>query len=105
MAKSFFAALKNELVHRIEAADPYPESYDATVTRNVREQNADARPTIAVTTQVVPAVAGIQGWPSWSMRRTANADWPCLWAVETLLAYLGDTPGGLRCAGRGEGQV
>ena len=34
-------------VHRIEAADPYPESYDATVARNVREQNADARPAIA----------------------------------------------------------
>jgi flavodoxin len=34
-------------VHRIEAADPYPASYDATVARNVREQNADARPAIA----------------------------------------------------------
>ena len=34
-------------VHRIEAADPYPESYDATVARNVSEQNADARPAIA----------------------------------------------------------
>ena len=34
-------------VHRIEAADPYPDSYDATVARNVREQNADARPAIA----------------------------------------------------------
>ena len=26
-------------MHRIEAADPYPNSYDATVARNVREQN------------------------------------------------------------------
>jgi flavodoxin len=34
-------------VHRIEAADPYPDSYDETVERNVREQDADARPTIA----------------------------------------------------------
>jgi flavodoxin len=34
-------------VHRIEAADPYPTDYDATVARNVREQNADARPAIA----------------------------------------------------------
>jgi flavodoxin len=34
-------------VHRIEAADPYPESYDETVERNVRGQNADARPGIA----------------------------------------------------------
>ena len=34
-------------VHRIGAADPYPDSYDATVTRNVREQNGNARPAIA----------------------------------------------------------
>jgi flavodoxin len=34
-------------VHRIEATDPYPASYDATVARNVREQNADTRPAIA----------------------------------------------------------
>jgi flavodoxin len=34
-------------VHRIEAADPYPDSYDATVARNVREQNGSARPAIA----------------------------------------------------------
>jgi flavodoxin len=34
-------------VHRIEAADPYPDSYDATVARNVREQDANARPEIA----------------------------------------------------------
>jgi flavodoxin len=34
-------------VYRIEAADPYPEDYEATVVRNVREQDADARPAIA----------------------------------------------------------
>ena len=34
-------------VHRIEAADPYPADYDATVERNVREQDTDARPAIA----------------------------------------------------------
>ncbi|MEV6969757.1 flavodoxin [Hamadaea sp. NPDC051192] len=34
-------------VHRIEAADPYSDDYDDTVARNVREQNADARPAIA----------------------------------------------------------
>ena len=34
-------------VHRIEAADPYPADYDETVRRNVREQDADARPAIA----------------------------------------------------------
>lgn len=34
-------------VYRIEAAEPYPDSYDETVARNVREQDADARPAIA----------------------------------------------------------
>ncbi len=34
-------------VYRIEAGDPYPESYDATVSRNVTEQDRDARPAIA----------------------------------------------------------
>jgi hypothetical protein len=34
-------------VHRIEAADPYPEDYEATVERNTREQNSSARPAIA----------------------------------------------------------
>jgi flavodoxin len=34
-------------VYRIHAAHPYPHDYEATVARNVREQNADARPQIA----------------------------------------------------------
>ena len=34
-------------MHRIEAAEPYPDSYEATVARNVREQNQDARPAIS----------------------------------------------------------
>ncbi|MER5805633.1 flavodoxin [Streptomyces mirabilis] len=34
-------------VHRIEAVAPYSDDYDATVARNVREQDADARPAIA----------------------------------------------------------
>ncbi len=34
-------------VHRIEPADPYPDDYAETVARNVREQNANARPAIA----------------------------------------------------------
>jgi flavodoxin len=34
-------------VYRIEAADPYSDDYDATVDRNVREQNDNARPGIA----------------------------------------------------------
>ncbi|MFD4702245.1 flavodoxin [Streptomyces niveus] len=33
-------------LYRIEPADPYPHDYDATVERNVREQNTDARPAI-----------------------------------------------------------
>jgi flavodoxin len=35
------------VVYRIDASDPYPNDYDATVARNVREQDADARPEIA----------------------------------------------------------
>ncbi|MCT9084710.1 flavodoxin [Streptomyces fulvoviolaceus] len=34
-------------VHRIEAVAPYSDDYDETVARNVREQDADARPAIA----------------------------------------------------------
>lgn len=34
-------------VHRIAAAHPYPDDYDGTVDRNVREQEADTRPEIA----------------------------------------------------------
>lgn len=34
-------------IHRIEAAEPYSDDSDDTVARNVREQNADARPAIA----------------------------------------------------------
>jgi flavodoxin len=56
-------------VHRIEAAEPYPESYDVTVERNVREQNADARPGIA------NPLASIDGYdtillasPIWNVR-------------------------------------
>jgi flavodoxin len=40
-------------VFRIDAADPYPDGYDATVERNVREQDAEARPAIA---SALPAV-------------------------------------------------
>jgi flavodoxin len=34
-------------VYEIRAADPYSRDYDATVARNVREQESDARPEIA----------------------------------------------------------
>ena len=56
-------------VYRIEAADPYPASYDETVERNVREQDADARPTIA---GALPNVDGydtiLLGSPIWNVR-------------------------------------
>ncbi|QLH27474.1 hypothetical protein HYQ63_41580 [Streptomyces sp. Rer75] len=56
-------------VHRIEAVDPYPDDYDATVARNVREQNADARPAIA---SPLPSIDGydavLLGSPIWNVR-------------------------------------
>ena len=41
------AGLTTVDVYRIGAADPYPDSYDATVARNVAEQDDNARPAIA----------------------------------------------------------
>lgn len=56
-------------VHRIEAADPYSDRYDDTVARNVREQNADARPAIA---NPLPAIdrydVVLLGSPIWNVR-------------------------------------
>jgi len=56
-------------VYRITAADPYPDSYDATVERNVREQDSDARPAI------VDPPASLDGYdtvllgsPIWNVR-------------------------------------
>lgn len=56
-------------VHRIEAAEPYPEDYAPTVARNVREQESDARPGIA------NPLASIEGYdtvllgsPVWNVR-------------------------------------
>jgi len=56
-------------VFQIKAVDPYPHSYDATVQRNVREQNDDARPKIAN----LPASLGgyrtiLIGSPVWNVR-------------------------------------
>ena len=60
-------------VHRLEAADPYPAGYDATVERNVLEQQSEARPAIA---GAVPSTAGyttvLVGCPIWNLRP------PCL---------------------------
>jgi flavodoxin len=56
-------------VYRIEPSDPYPESYDATVKRNVREQDADARPAIKGS---LPNLHGydtvLLGSPIWNVR-------------------------------------
>jgi flavodoxin len=55
-------------VYRIEAADPYSDDYDDTVARNVREQNADARPVIA---KALPSVERydtiVLGSPIWNV--------------------------------------
>ncbi|MGW0903366.1 flavodoxin [Streptomyces sp. NPDC002853] len=56
-------------MYRIEPADPYPASYDATVKRNVREQDADARPAIK---GALPELADygtvLLGSPIWNVR-------------------------------------
>jgi flavodoxin len=56
-------------VYRIEAAEPYADSYDDTVARNVREQDADARPAIA---GVLPSLDTydtlLLGSPIWNVR-------------------------------------
>jgi flavodoxin len=56
-------------LHEIEAADAYSDDYDATVARNVREQDADTRPEIA------NPLASIDGYdtvllasPIWNVR-------------------------------------
>ncbi|MFD8078795.1 flavodoxin [Streptomyces sp. NPDC059718] len=55
--------------YRVQAADPYPHDYDATVRRNVREQDTDARPAIAGR---LPALDGydtiLLGSPIWNVR-------------------------------------
>ena len=56
-------------VHRIEPADPYSDDYDETVSRNVREQNSDARPEIA---NPLPSIDDydvvLLGSPIWNVR-------------------------------------
>jgi len=56
-------------VYRIEAADLYADDYDDTVARNVREQEANARPHIA---SPLPSLDGydtvLLGSPIWNVR-------------------------------------
>ncbi|MET3421276.1 flavodoxin [Actinoplanes tereljensis] len=56
-------------VHRVEAADPYPDDYEPTVARNVREQNEDARPAIANPLTSIDSYDTILlGSPIWNVR-------------------------------------
>jgi len=56
-------------VHRIRERDPYPDDYEATVARNVREQNADARPQIASRLSSIDAYQTILlASPIWNVR-------------------------------------
>lgn len=55
--------------YRIEATDPYSDDYDATVERNVREQDADARPAIAHPLDSIDQYDTILlGSPIWNVR-------------------------------------
>lgn len=56
-------------VHRIEPVEPYSDDYDETVARNVREQNADARPAIAdPPTSIDGYDVVLLGSPIWNVR-------------------------------------
>ncbi|MEU0647515.1 flavodoxin [Streptomyces umbrinus] len=56
-------------VHRIEAVEPYSDDYDETVARNVREQNADARPAIADPPASIDGYdVVLLGSPIWNVR-------------------------------------
>ena len=56
-------------LYRIEAAEPYSNSYDATVARNVDEQNSDARPAIAnPLDSIIQYDAVLVGSPIWNVR-------------------------------------
>jgi hypothetical protein len=56
-------------VHGIRAANAYPHDYEATVSRNVREQNADARPRIANPLRSIDDYDVILlGSPIWNVR-------------------------------------
>jgi hypothetical protein len=56
-------------VYRIRAANGYPHDYEATVARNVREQNADARPRIANPLKSIDSYnVVLLGGPIWNVR-------------------------------------
>jgi flavodoxin len=56
-------------VHRLEPVDPYRDSYSETVARNVREQEADARPAIANPLASIAQYSTVLlGSPIWNVR-------------------------------------
>ena len=56
-------------LYRIEAADPYSDDYDATVARNVDEQDGDARPAIANPLESISQYDTVLvGSPIWNVR-------------------------------------
>jgi flavodoxin len=56
-------------LHRIDAADPYPDDYDATVARNVTEQNDNTRPGIANPLNSIEAYSTVLlASPIWNVR-------------------------------------
>ena len=56
-------------VHRIQPVNPYPDDYEATVARNVREQDADARPAIAnLLASIEHYDVVLLGSPIWNVR-------------------------------------
>jgi flavodoxin len=56
-------------VHRIDAVDPYPEDYEETRERNVREQRANARPAIANPLDSIERYDTVLlGSPIWNVR-------------------------------------
>jgi flavodoxin len=56
-------------IYRIDPVDPYPDDYDETVVRNVREQEVDARPAIAnPPASIEPYDVVLLGSPIWNVR-------------------------------------
>ena len=56
-------------VYRIQAADPYPQSYDETVQRNKQEQDDEGRPAIAGRLPTVDTYNTVLlGSPIWNVR-------------------------------------
>ncbi|WP_369240252.1 flavodoxin [Streptomyces sp. R21] len=56
-------------VHRIEAVDPYSDDYEETVARNIREQDADARPAVAdLPSSIERYDTVLLGSPIWNVR-------------------------------------